>query len=184
MGELSQLAIDLDADERTLRRAVGSGTIRCDRPGPRRLELEEGERDYLRAHWATLSGLRRALRTEANVRLAVLYGSAARGDDGPDSDLDLLVSLARDTPDAAVSLAVRLERATGRAVDVARLDRVSASAPLLLLQAIDEGRPIVDRDGQWPDLLSGRAALTVRATRSHRRRRRQAAAAVAALDEE
>jgi predicted nucleotidyltransferase len=118
------------------------------------------------------------------VRTAVLYGSAARGDDGARSDLDLLVSFGSDSPDAAVALAVRLERAVGRAVDVARLERVSAKAPLLLLQAIEEGRPIVDRDGRWPDVLSGRAQLRVRATRAHGRRLRRAADAVAALVEE
>ena len=49
--------------------------------------------------WSLLSALRRALRTEPNVRLAVVYGSFARGDDVSDSDLDLLVSLREDQSD-------------------------------------------------------------------------------------
>ena len=49
-----------------------------------------------------VADLRRALRTEPNVRLAVLYGSLARGDEDAGSDLDLLVSLAEDRPLAAV----------------------------------------------------------------------------------
>jgi len=70
----------------------------------------------------------------------VLYGSLARGDEDAGSDLDLLVSLAEDRPLAAVKLAVLLERTLGRDVDVARLNRVKDTAPLLLLQALDEGR--------------------------------------------
>ena len=104
--ELSQLADELGADARTLRRAAADGTIRCERVSARRQRVEEDERRYAMEHWPLLSTLRRALRTEPNVRLAVLYGSVARGDDTPDSDLDLLVSLAEDRPDAAVKLAV------------------------------------------------------------------------------
>jgi hypothetical protein len=98
MGTLQELASDLGAQERTLRRAVAQGTLRANRTGPRRLELEHGEREYLRVHWPLLSALRRALRTEQRVRLAVLYGSIARGDEDEDSDLDLLVSLAEAEP--------------------------------------------------------------------------------------
>lgn len=82
------------------------------------------------------------------MRPAVVYGSVARGEDTPQSDLDVLVSFAEDRPDAAVKLAVRLEGALGRRVDVARLDRVQDTAPLLLLRAVDDGRVALDRDGQ------------------------------------
>jgi hypothetical protein len=51
-----------------------------------------------------------------------------------------VVSLEEDGADAAVKLAVRLERAIARDVDVARTNRVEATAPLQLAQAIDEGR--------------------------------------------
>jgi len=126
------------------------------------------------SHWPMLADLRRALRTEPNVRLAVLYGSLARGDEDADSDLDLLVSFADDRPDAAVKLAVRLERTLGRDVDVARLNRVKDSAPLLLLQALDEGRVVLDRDVQWEQLHAQRANIARRARRSHAARRRRA----------
>lgn len=91
MGAIQQLADELGAEERTLRRAVAQGTIHCRRQGPRRIKLSPGEADYLREHWELLLGLRKALRTEPKVRLAVLYGSVARGHEDADSDLDLMV---------------------------------------------------------------------------------------------
>lgn len=175
------MALALGADERTLRRAVADGAVRCERVGPRRQRIAEQERAYLLTHWPLLSGLRQALRTETNVRLAVVYGSIARGHDTPDSDIDLLVSLARDRPEAGVRLAVRLERALGREVDVARLNRVSVNAPLLLLQAIDEGRVVLDRDRQWSQLFAGRVEIERRAGAAHTARRRRALASVREL---
>ncbi len=73
MGDIQQLATELGAEERTLRRAVAQGTIHCRRQGPRRTRLPPGEEDYLRRHWGLLLELRKALRTERKVRLAVLY---------------------------------------------------------------------------------------------------------------
>jgi predicted nucleotidyltransferase len=181
MPGLGELAREVGADERTLRRAVVDGMVRCERLGPRRQRIGEEERSYLVDHWRLLAALRLALRTEPNVRLAVVYGSLARGDETPGSDLDLLVSLAEDRPDAAVKLAVRLERAMGREVDVARLNRVQENAPLLLLQAIDDGRVVLDRDRQWTRLLAGRDDIARRARRSHEARRRRARASVGEL---
>ncbi len=175
---INDLARELGADERTLRRAVTDGTVRCERLGPRKGRVSDEERRYILDHWPLLAELRRALRTEPNVRLAVVYGSIARGDDAPDSDLDLLVSLAEDRPDAAVKLAVRLERTLGQDVDVARLNRVKDSAPLLLLQALDEGRVVLDRDLQWEQLRGARADIADRARRSHAARRRRARASI------
>jgi len=125
-----------------------------------------------------VADLRRALRTEPNVRLAVLYGSLARGDEDAGSDLDLLVSLAEDRPLAAVKLAVLLERTLGRDVDVARLNRVKDTAPLLLLQALDEGRVVLDRDHQWEQLRAQRPDIARRARRSHAARLRRARASI------
>jgi predicted nucleotidyltransferase len=168
---LPAIAEDLGADERTLRRAAQRGTVRCRRSGPRRLELDTGELDYLRSHWELLHELTRALRTERNVRLAVLYGSVARGDDRGDSDVDIIVGLRAATPGAATALAARLERALGRDVDVSELGRVETGAPLLLLYALDEGRVLVDRDGQWPGLLTRRRELARAAQRAERAER-------------
>lgn len=181
MGTLQRLATDLKVDERTLRRAVAQGTVHCRRHGPRRVKLPPGEAEYLRDYWELLAGLKRALRTERDVRLAVLYGSMARGDADPGSDLDLLVALSADDPPAPARLAIRLGEVTDRDVDVARLDRIEATAPLLLARVLDEGRVIVDRDGVWASIHRRRRAIRARAQRSYRRQMREAAQAIAEL---
>lgn len=164
---LPHIARELGADERTLRRAVNRGTLRCRRPSPRRLALDSGEREYLRGYWRLLRDLAGALRTEPNVALAVLYGSTARGDAGRASDVDVLVRFRDDAPGAASDLAIRLERVLQRDVDVARLDRAWSSSPLLVLQALDEGRVLVDRERRWPALLAQRVEVA-RAARQRR----------------
>jgi predicted nucleotidyltransferase len=179
--ELAELADELGVDARTLRRAAADGTIRCERVGARRQRVSEDEQRYAAGHWSLLSALRRALRTEPNVRLAVVYGSFARGDDVFDSDLDLLVSLRVDRADAAVKLAVRLERAIGREVDLARLNRIQDAAPLLLLKAIDEGRVTLDRDSEWAGLKARRSEITRCARRVHEARRQRARTSVREL---
>ena len=181
MGAIQELAAELGADERTLRRAVSQGTIHCRRPGPRRIKLSQGEEDYLRGHWKLLLDLRKALRTEHEVRLAVLYGSVARGDEDAGSDLDFLVALTDDEPTAVIDLATRLGRAGDRDADVARLDRIEKSAPLLLDRILDEGRVLVDRDGIWEGLNRRRRAIRARAKRSYRRQMNEAAQAIAEL---
>ncbi len=70
--------------------------------GPRR-------RDYLPSTILATARARGALLPKHDVRLAVLYGSLARGDEDAGSDLDLLVSLADDRLSAGFELAVRLE---------------------------------------------------------------------------
>ena len=181
MGALQELAVDLDVEERTLRRAASQGTLRATRSGPRRLRLASGEHEYLGAHWPLLSDLRLALRTQQGVRLAVLYGSMARGDEDAGSDLDLLVSFADDRPLARAKLAIRLEHICGRRIDIADLEQVEPRAPLLLDRVLDEGRVLVDRDGQWRSLRERRSAIRVRARRAHRRQMVGAARAIEEL---
>lgn len=178
---LPDIAIELAADARTLRRAVARGAIRCSRPSARGLELEPGELDYLRAHWQMLSALSRALRVEPSVSLAVLYGSRARGSERAGSDLDLLVAFRDGVRVSASALARRVEDRIGCTVDVAALPRVCREAPLLLLQAIDEGRVLVDRDGGWHELQRARERIARAARRQIARSRREAAESLAAL---
>lgn len=178
MGTLQDLASDLGAQERTLRRAVAQGTLRADRTGPRRLALKDNERDYLRAHWPLLSDLRRALRTEQRVRLAVLYGSIARGDEDEDSDLDLLVSFVDDRPFSLYPLASRLQKVCERRVDLARLERIEASAPLLLERVLDEGRVLIERDGHWQALRERGPKIRAQALRAHRKHMADTARAI------
>jgi predicted nucleotidyltransferase len=144
-------------------------------------QLAPGERDYLRVHWPLLSELHGALLDEHDVRLAVLYGSLARGDEDAGSDLDLLVSLASDDSSAGFELAVRLKRISGRRVDIAHLSRVEAQAPLLLDRVLDEGRVLIDRNGQWEQLCERRSAIRVRARRDHSHQMAGAARAIREL---
>lgn len=181
MGTIQDLAADLGAQERTLRRAVAQGALRARRVGPRKLRLADGEREYLRTHWQLLSALRRALRTEHRVRLAVLYGSFARGDEDAGSDVDLLVSLADDRPHASTQLGSRLQYVTGRHVDIAVLERVQANAPLLLDRILDDGRVLIDRDQRWQDLLNDRPQIHARALRAHRSKMADASRAIEEL---
>jgi predicted nucleotidyltransferase len=61
------------------------------------------------------------LRAHPSVRLAVVYGSVARGDDRPGRDLDLLVSFAHEQALTAASLAVALTEEMGRPVQMVTL---------------------------------------------------------------
>jgi predicted nucleotidyltransferase len=157
-SSLPVIARELGSDESTLRRAVARGTIRASRPSPRSLELPGGELAYLRRHWKHLEALKATLRTEPSVALAVLYGSMARGDDTPQSDFDLLVAF-KDRRTTAAHLGARLSDAVGRYVDVAILSVVRKSAPFLLLQALDEGRVLIDRSNAWPSLKAQRQTI-------------------------
>lgn len=150
---LRTLARQLEVPERTLRRAAAQGLIRGRRLSERRYKTTLREESYLRSHWGLLSGLRSALRTEPNVRLAVLFGSLAKGEGSESSDVDLLVVLRDDSAGAIAGLSGRLEERIGRdvqAVSVAEAQR----SPALMLDALADGRVLVDRDGMWRRLLA------------------------------
>lgn len=151
MSEFDLLARDLGTSGRSLRRAAERRTIRCRRRSPRRAELSAAERRYLRRHWPLLSSLVRALRTQHNVRLAVLFGSLARGDGDDRSDVDLLVSFADESGLPEARLGQRLSELLDREVQIVLLPAAKAS-PLLLVDALREGRVLVDRDAEWPQL--------------------------------
>ena len=159
MRELAALAADLGTTDRTLRRAIAEGLIHAERPTPRTVELTPRERVYLRRYWSRLAQLRSALRTEPNVETAVLFGSVARGTDHSGSDVDLLVSLRRDTPLAAAALAARLDRKIGASVQVTRLAAAQES-PVLLAEALRDGRLLVERGGNWQRLRRRERQIT------------------------
>jgi len=94
--------------------------VRAHRPGPRQIELAAGEDEYLREHWGLIAAVTDALRTERNVRLAVLFGSLARGDADENSDVDLLVWFAEERPLCKAQLAARLARTLRRDVMCSR----------------------------------------------------------------
>lgn len=151
MDSLAQTAAALSIPERTLRRAAHEGLIRGERISPRRFRVTLREEAYLRSHWQLLRALRRALRTEPNVRLAVLFGSTATGDDHEHSDIDLLVVLEDPAVSRLAELAQRLSRHTARDVQLVRLAEAEKS-PLLMNDAINQGRVLVDREDRWSPL--------------------------------
>jgi predicted nucleotidyltransferase len=115
MNTLQLVAEQVGVSERTLRRALGEGTLHAVRPTPRTLEMSVSERDYARRKWPLLSELRAQLRTESNVRLALLFGSTAADRDTPGSDVDLLVHLRDPSFGRLLDLRAKLEAGVGRA---------------------------------------------------------------------
>jgi predicted nucleotidyltransferase len=69
--------------------------------------------------------LGRALADRADIEVAILFGSRARGDARPDSDVDLAVAGVVDR----LALTAELSRATGHEVEV--VDLAAAGYPLL-----------------------------------------------------
>ena len=71
-------------------------------------------------------GLREFFRSPSSVQAAYLYGSVARGEAGPESDVDVAVLLAEGDPPALQDEALRLEgdleRLLGRTVQVVVLN--------------------------------------------------------------
>lgn len=165
MAELDLLAAELGTGGRALRRAAARGSIRLRRTSPYKVEISAEERRYIRRHWPLLRALTAAFRTEHNVRLAVLYGSAARGEDRPRSDIDLIVKLGDSVRGLPLArLALKFEALLGQPVQILSL-REAVSSPALLAEALRDGRVILDRDGTW-DRLRGTEGRLVRRARA------------------
>ncbi len=162
---LRTLARHLDVPERTLRRAAAEGLVRGRRTSARRYETSLREEAYLRRHWPLLRELREALRTEPNVRFAVLFGSQATGRGTERSDIDLLVALTDPSAARVAQLTGRLERRLERDVQIVRLQDAERT-PSLMADALEQGRILIDRDGRWPALKSREATWRRRAASS------------------
>ncbi len=177
MTELDILARQIGVSERTLRRAFSEGALRAERPTPRTLELDAGEPGYLQRYWRVLAALRGALRTEQNVRFALLFGSTARGDAASSSDVDLLMVMRDSSLIRIADLGAKLEALLDRRVDILALED-AREQPGLLIQATDEGRVLVDREGLWPELQDEVSALRRPAREDARRAKRRALAGI------
>lgn len=162
MSDLTRLSAALDTSERTLRRAANTGLAHADRVSERRVYVPDAERRYLTRHWSLLSGLRSALRTEPNIRLAVLFGSTARGDGAPDSDIDVLVDLRSPGRFQMMAIEDRLAAALGRHVQLVRLSDAQRDG-VFLSEVIGDGRVLADREGRWRGLSAARHALQIEA---------------------
>ena len=92
--------------------------------------------------------LLQVLESWPGVRLAVLFGSTARGQSGPDSDLDVGV-LFETGQESTAGLEVALARATGRRLDLVGLD---TAPPLLRFEVARDGRLLLERTPHaWVD---------------------------------
>jgi predicted nucleotidyltransferase len=177
MTALEVLADEVGVSERTLRRAVNQGTLHASRPTPRTLDLPLSELRFVRRSWPLLSALREGLRTEHNVRFALLFGSTATGTDKPASDVDVLVELRDPGLERVVDLSTKLSAAAGRPVDVVRLQDAEGD-PLFLADLLAEGRVLVDREGLWPRLRRREGTLRRRGRRQEADRTRSALAGI------
>lgn len=95
-----------------------------------------------------LERLRRVLDGTPGLRLAVLFGSAARRTLKPDSDIDIGVLLEPGI-EGSPALGVALDRAAGRSVDLVWLD---AAPPLLRFEIARDGLVLAARNPHdWPE---------------------------------
>lgn len=156
------MAQEVGVSERTLRRAVARDLLHATPLDERTSAISPLERAYVRSHWNLVSRLLEALRKQPNVRLAVLYGSVARGEEREDSDLDLLVRLRRDDYGVRAELMDTLSQAADRQVQIVSLEQAE-EAPLLLSDVLLDGRVLVDREGDWSRLRSRKRQILQRA---------------------
>jgi predicted nucleotidyltransferase len=180
MTELRRLASTLGVSERTLRRAADQGTLRATRRSPRTLQLPLLEEAYIRRTWPLLSALREGLRTEHNVRAAILFGSIANGTDTPASDIDVVVDLADPDLNRVLDLSAKLTDLVGRSVDLYRFEDVQSESAIVT-QVLAEGRVLVDREGLWLRLKRSARALERRAGDDNARRVKKALEGIDAL---
>jgi uncharacterized protein len=96
-----------------------------------------------------LERLRATLQAFPAVRLAVAFGSVARGSEHARSDVDLALLLDPDTPEGRQKIEAELGRAAGREVDLVFLD---TAPPLLRFEVASDGVLLLARDrNDWVD---------------------------------
>jgi predicted nucleotidyltransferase len=96
-----------------------------------------------------LDRLRNCAASLPAVRLAVLFGSTARGQARRHSDVDLGVSLHPGTTARRSEIEAALGRAAGRTVEVVYLEE---APPLLRFEISRDGMLLLEReDGLWTD---------------------------------
>lgn len=99
----------------------------------------------------THAELREILKTHSGLRQAIVFGSVAAGNAGPDSDLDIAVEADRALrPADKTRLIEALAAATGRPVDL--IDLRNAGGPLLG-QILSRGHRILGSDADYAALL-------------------------------
>jgi predicted nucleotidyltransferase len=93
--------------------------------------------------------LRERLADLPNVRLAAAFGSVARGEERPESDLDLALLLDTDSIPERWEIEAALGRVAGREVDFVYLNE---APPLLRFEIARDGVLLFERSpGDWSD---------------------------------
>lgn len=93
-----------------------------------------------------MDAVRQVLAEDPRIDYAMVFGSSARGTAHAGSDLDIAVGLAAGTHVGALELGdliARLERASGRSVDVAIVDE---APPSVAYRIFRDGRVIVEKN--------------------------------------
>jgi predicted nucleotidyltransferase len=94
-----------------------------------------------------LDRLRERAASLPEVKMAVLFGSTARGQARKKSDVDLALLVEPDNSEARLKVLVELERAAAREVDVVYMNEAS---PLLRFEISRDGVLILEREeGLW-----------------------------------
>ena len=158
---IADLATSLHAPRRTLERLSALGAVRTHHRSSGHRPLMAGEDAWLLAHYPLLRALREAFRREPSVSLALLFGSQAKGQDIPQSDLDLVVDLPSGDRSALSALRDRLEQKLARPIDIFLLSDLQRE-PAALLAILEHARPIIDRTSWWVSLPRHRRSLKSR----------------------
>ena len=83
-----------------------------------------------------ISEMRRELNKRFTVKRIGVFGSFARGDEGPESDVDIIVELGEPTFDHYMDLKFRLEEVLGRPVDLVMADTVKPRLKPIIEQEV------------------------------------------------
>lgn len=83
-----------------------------------------------------IANMREELRERFTVIRIGVFGSFARGDQSPASDVDIIVELAEPTFDHYMDLRFRLEDVLGRPVDLVMADTVKPRLKPIIEQAV------------------------------------------------
>ncbi len=158
---VEEIAEQIGRTPRTVRRLLALGMVREQRLTARRTGIHPAEREYLRRRWPELASLRAALRTTPAVRLAVLFGRAARDADAwEEGPIPLYVQMVGTSRYAREGLELGLSGQAGQAVRLHEAElRPRQRVPLWMLDVIDDGRVIVDRGGHWRECRQLRWSL-------------------------
>jgi len=83
-----------------------------------------------------ISDIRRELNERFTVKRIGVFGSSVRGDEGPESDVDIIVELVEPTFDNYMDLKFRLEAVLGRPVDLVMADTLKPRLKPIIEQEV------------------------------------------------